>query len=320
MSNSRRDFIKKTGLLTAASFIPFQSFFSAADWQRPIGVQLFSLPKMLSEDFTGTVKMLSQMGYRELELFGPYSFSSKSSQEGWKQAANMLGFSGSGFFGYSASEIKTILNDHGLSSPSLHTDLETLTNHMDRLGEAANFIEAEYVVLPAIPEEKRQTPDDYKRIAESFNSIGEAAKSNGIKFAYHNHGYGFQPVDGIVPLELIYEQTDPELVFFELDLFWTASAGTNPATLLDKYPNRFRMLHIKDMKEQKQFSGDGGSTSEWFELFPNMTIVGDGVLDLKGIIRKAEDIGVEHFFVELDLVDNPENALQKSYNYLKQEM
>lgn len=171
---------------------------------------------------------------------------------------------------------------------------------MDSLAEAAHVIGQEYVVLPAIPEEKRQTIDDYKLMAETFNSIGEAAKRNGVKFAYHNHGYGFKPVGGKIPIEIIYKQTDPELVFFELDLFWTASAGVDLVTQLEKYPCRFKMLHIKDMKEQKQFSGDGGSSSEWFSFFPNMAIVGDGVLNIKKIIKKAEDIGVKHFFLELD--------------------
>lgn len=317
MSNSRRDFLKKTGLITAASFIPFQPAFAWTDWNRLIGIQLFSLPKMLSEDFVGTLDMLTEMGYKEVELFGPYSFSSKNARDGWKQAATMLGFSGSGFFGHSTREIKNILNAKGFSAPAMHTDLETLTDHIEELAEAANIIGSKYVVLPAIPEDKRQDLDDYKRMAETFNSIGEAAQRNGVKFAYHNHGYGFQPVEGKVPVEMIYEQTDPELVFFELDLFWTTAAGVDPAALLDRYPNRFRMLHIKDMKEKKQFSGDGGSSSEWFALFPNMTSVGEGVLDIKGIIRKAENIGVQHFFVELDLVDKPEIALKKSHDFLK---
>ncbi len=314
---TRRDFLKKTGLLTAALSAPFTEIFAEMDMKHQMGIQLFSLPKMLSEDFVGGIKMLAQMGYKELELYGPFPFSTEKAQKSWSAVTPMLGFSGSGYFGRSIQEIKTILSDNGLSTPAMHTDLDTLQNGMDKLGEAAHILGQKYVTLPAIPDELRKNLDDYKRIADTFNKIGESAKKNGVKFGYHNHGYGIKPMDGKIPLQIILDNTDPNLVFFELDLFWTTSGGANPIDYLNKYPNRYKMLHLKDMKEKKEFSGDGGNASQWIPLFSNMTTAGDGVLDLNGIIKKAKEIGVEHYFVEQDMVASPEIALKRSLDYLK---
>jgi sugar phosphate isomerase/epimerase len=314
---TRRNFLKQTGILTAAISTPFSDIFAEMNLENKMGIQLFSLPKMLSEDFEKGIKMLSNMGYKELELYGPFPFSTEVAQKRWAAVTPQLGFSGSGYFGRSIQEVKTILADNGLKTPAMHTDLDTLQNGMDKLGEAAHVLGQKYVTLPSIPDELRTNLDDYKRMAETFNKIGENAKKNGIKFGYHNHGYGIKPMEGQIPLQIILENTDPNLVFFELDIFWTASGGANPIDYLTKYPNRYKMLHLKDMKEKKEFSGDGGNASQWIPLFGNMITAGDGVLDLKGIVNKAKEIGVEHYFVEQDMVANPEIALRRSLDFLK---
>jgi sugar phosphate isomerase/epimerase len=311
---NRRTFIKELATLIAMSTLPISN---SKGKLKSIGIQLFSLPKSLEQDFEGTVKMLAEMGYTELELFGPYPFSHMNNQEHWKLLAPMLGFSGSGYFGREINEIKAILEDHGMTSPSAHTDLDTLVHHMDRLGEAARVLGHQYVALPAIPDDRRKTTDDYKNIAALFNEIGAAAKKEGIRFAYHNHGYGLKPVDGKMPLEIIFDETDPELVFFEMDIFWTAAGGLEPVDLLKKYGNRYRLMHIKDMKPKTQFSGDGGDASQWMELFPLMTSAGEGELGVKEIIEVALQTGVDHFFVEQDLVADPEVALAKSSAFIK---
>lgn len=317
----RRTFLKQTALLSATATLSpasvWENLFESDKKKQKIGIQLFSLPKMLDKDFLGGVKMLAEMGYKELELFGPYPFSAGSAQTSWKAAAQMLGFSGSGYFGRSMQEVKTILKDHGLTSPSAHTDLDTLISHMGRLGEAADVLGHKYVVLPAIPEDKRKTIDDFKRMAEQFNTIGANAQKVGLKFAYHNHGYGLKPINGQSPFELLMSLTDPKLVFLEMDIFWTTAGGIDPVAYLKKYGSRYKALHIKDMKEKKQFSGDGGSVPQWIELFPYMSSCGDGVLDLKSIVQTAKDNGVKHFFVEQDMVANPETALKRSLDYLK---
>ncbi len=193
----------------------------------------------------------------------------------------------------------------------------TLQTNMEEIAEASDLLGFDYAGIPAIPQEKRMTLDGYKSVAEEFNKIGERAKKMGLKFSYHNHGYGLQEMDGEIPLNLILDQTDAGLVFFEMDIYWTMAGGADPIAYLEAYPNRYHLMHIKDMKEKVRFSGDGGDPNQWIELFPYMTTAGDGIFDLQSIVAAGKKAGVKHFFVEQDMVHQPEIALKKSINYLK---
>ena len=102
----------------------------------------------------------------------------------------------------------------------------------------------------------------------------------------------------------------------EMDLFWTVAGGADPVELLDAYRGRYRLMHIKDMKQRVRFSGDGGDPAQWIELFPYVTDAGSGVLDLPTILSHAKRSGVEHFLVEQDLVANPGESLRKGYQFL----
>jgi hypothetical protein len=148
--------------------------------------------------------MLSKMGYRELNFM---VLMPSARRERWKAVTPSLGFSGSGFFGHSAGEMKSMLSDAGISVPSLHTDLDTLQNAMGGLSEAAKTLGATYVILPAIPDDKRKTLDDYRKMADTFNRIGEAAQ----KSVFHldtQSWYGLKEMDGKIPLELLLDNTD----------------------------------------------------------------------------------------------------------------
>jgi sugar phosphate isomerase/epimerase len=101
-----------------------------------------------------------------------------------------------------------------------------------------------------------------------------------------------------------------------MDIYWMTAGGADPVKYLEKYKDRFRLMHVKDMTKAVKFSGDGGDPSQWIELFPYITDAGSGVLDLKKIISAAIKSGTQHFFVERDLLQNPEEALPKSYKYL----
>ena len=281
-----------------------------------VGVQLFSIPKMLEKDFRQGIAMLAGMGYREVELYGPFPFSAPAAIAQWNAVTPQLGFSGSGFFGLTARQVRSILDEHRITAPAVHTDWATLQTGMAGLAEGARTVGYSYVGLPAIPPELRKTLDDYKRMADNFNKVGESARQNGLKFAYHNHGYGLKEMEGQIPLTLLLERTDPNLVFFEMDVFWTAAGGANPAEVLRANPGRYHLMHVKDMKEARRFRGDGGDSSQWIDLFPFMTTAGDGVMDVKGIVEAGRASGVKHFFVEQDMVANPEVALKRSYDFV----
>ena len=158
--------------------------------------------------------------------------------------------------------------------------------------------------------------DDYKRIADDFNQIGAAAVKEGIRFAYHNHGYGLDQMGDQIPFKLILERTDPALVDMQLDIYWNTAGGGDPLAYLRDYPGRFRLMHIKDMRQRVAVPEDMNNPQAWMSLFQYISDAGDGVLDLQAIIAQGLQSGVKHFLLERDLAPNPQETLRNSYQYL----
>jgi sugar phosphate isomerase/epimerase len=315
----RREFIKASTAAAAVGMLsPLVAMSENPEKIKTVGFQVWSIAKFLEQDLDGNLDLISRISYKELELYGPYPFSSDKDKEGWKAVTSMLPFSQSGYFGRTAKEFKSLLDSKGLRTPAMHVGLDTLRHKLEETAEAAHVLGQQYAGIAALPEEERRTMDDYKRIADDFNSIGEKAKRLDIRFYYHNHGYGLQPVDGVVPFDIILERTDPALVFFEMDIFWTVAGGADPLKYLDAHPGRFKLMHIKDMKEKVKFSGDGGDPRQWVELFPYITDAGSGVLDLPAILSSAQRSGLEHFIVENDVITDPKASLEKSYKYVSE--
>lgn len=281
-----------------------------------IGVGLFTIPHMLEQNFAEAMKKLADIGYKEVEFFGPYPFSVPEAHESWKPVAETIGLSQSGYFGHTPQQARAILDENGLSSPSMHIDLRTLQTHLDEVAEAAQAMGQRYAGIAAIPPEERMSLDDYKRTADVFNELGMRMDEAGLKFMYHNHGYGLVEMEGEIPFNLLLERTDPNVVVMEMDVFWMTAGRADPVAYLEAYPGRFRLMHIKDMTEVVQFAGDGGDPSQWIELFPKMTDAGSGVLDLAAIIAQARKSGVEHYYLERDLASDADRTLESSYQFL----
>jgi sugar phosphate isomerase/epimerase len=284
--------------------------------KRGWGVQLFSIPQMVANDFPGTLDALEEFGYREIEFFGPYAFSSQATIDGWVPIAKQLGITQNAFYGYEMSVVKEMLAEHGLSSPSAHLDIATMRTNMAPAMKALSSLGVKYVVIPALRGETLNTADDYKRMADEFNSFGKQMKEFGISFVYHNHGYEHAVKDGHVPMDILITSTDPELVKFELDIFWMQAAGASPVEYLQKYPGRYKLMHVKDAAEKVRFTGDGNTAEEWMALFPKMADPGTGVFNIKEIVEAGAQSGVEHFFLERDLAPDPITTLKNSYQYL----
>ena len=196
-----------------------------ADRLGPLGVGLFTLPKSLEKDFDGTLGMLSGLGYQEVELFGPYPFSTDAAKAGWAATSKTLGFAGSGVFGRTARHVRESLDRHKLTSPSMHVDFDTLRDRTEQIGEAAHEIGWRYAGIASIPEDRRRTLDDYRRMADELNAIGQRAKPMGFKVLYHNHGYGLTPVEGQIPARVVFDRLDPSVMALEMDIFWTVAGG-----------------------------------------------------------------------------------------------
>lgn len=284
--------------------------------KRAWGVQLFSIPQMVANDFPGTLDKLEEFGYSEIEFFGPYPFSAQATIDGWVAIARQLGITQNAFYGYPLVDVKEMLAEHGLSSPSAHLDIITMRTNMVPAMKELSSLGVKYVVIPALREEPKNTIDDYKRLAEEFNSFGKQMKEFGISFVYHNHGYEHAVKDGQVPMDILLTNTDAALVKFELDIFWMQAAGASPMEYLKKYPGRYKLMHVKDAAEKVRFSGDGSTSEEWMALFPKMADPGSGVFNIKEIVEAGVQSGVEHFFLERDLAPDPLTTLKNSIHYL----
>lgn len=317
---NRRQFLQSSALLAgtfaSAQASPFNEVNISPYAMTNIGLQVWSIAKYLEKDFEGSIKQLAGIGYKELELYGPYPFSSQHDKDTWTAGNSVLGFTQSGYFNRSIREFKTLLDKYHLRTPAMHVGLDTLRNKLGETAEAAQVLGQEYAGIAYLPEENRRTPDDWKRTADEFNHIGRKAKALGMKFYYHNHGYGLKPINGQVPFEIILKDTDPSLVFLEMDIFWTTAGGADAVSLLDKYPGRYKLMHVKDMRTRAQFSGDGGNPAQWVELFPQIVDPGKGILDIKRIVERARKSGVQHFIVENDAITDPAASLSQGYEYL----
>jgi sugar phosphate isomerase/epimerase len=317
----RRSFLSLAGGALAASTIIRAPSASAAEASKGraiprLGLQLFTVPVLLEKDLEAGLKQIAQIGYKELELFGPYPFSTPAAQESWRAVTKMLNFTQSGYFGRTAKEFRALLDRNGLSSPSMHIDFGTLHERLDQVAEAAHIVGQRHIGISSLPADRRRTPDDFRRAADEFNELGARMARHGLHFLYHNHGYGLRPVDGRVPLKLLIEHIDPKVVSLEMDVFWTTAGGADPAALLDEYPGRYKLIHLKDMKELRRFEGDGGDPSQWVKLFPYMTNAGQGVLDVANIVAHARKAGVEHFYVEYDQAADPIGTLKANKQFL----
>jgi sugar phosphate isomerase/epimerase len=280
------------------------------------GVQLFTIAGMIARDPEAALDLVAASGYKEVEFFGPYPFSAPETLTFWAPLAAQMGISSNAYFGLTVQEMKARLDHYGLSAPAAHIDLPTARTRMREAAEAAHILGHRYIAIPSARSQTLDTLDDYRRLADELNIIGAQAKSNGLRFGYHNHGYEHALIEDRVPYEVLLEETDPALVTMELDLFWMIAGGGDPVATLERYPGRFELMHIKDMDEIVRFPGRGQTPQEWMALFPHMRDAGAGVLDLPGILSAARRSGVKHFLLERDLAADPVQTLQTSYRAL----
>jgi sugar phosphate isomerase/epimerase len=313
----RRQFLLSAAAAAlAASVLRIETTQAGATFKK-IGVQFFSVPKLLEQDFDGTPGMLKRLGYSEVEFYGPYEFSGPRCDCLMGQSDPAARFFRQRILWSGREEDTRAVGQTWVDGA---VNAYRPDHVADEDGTAQRCCACHWRDLRGFavysPAKKRKTLDDYKHMVDALNSIGEQAERHGVEFGYHNHGYGLQEMQGQVPLQWLLKGTDPKRVFFEMDIYWTTAGGADPVKLLKEHADRYKMLHMKDMKEHKQFKGDGGDPGQWMELFPYMTTVGDGVIDIKAIVAQAQASGVEHLFVEQDMVANPEAALKRSADYL----
>ena len=277
------------------------------------GIQLYTLAKPLSDDFRGTIETLAKTGYKKLEFAGPYYFSSQKEVDS-NFLIKMMGLKGYGYYGLTPKELKQFLDDQGLTAPSAHISIDSLDHNLEEAINAAKIIGHEYLIVPML---RAATLDEFKSATDKFNKIGEACKKAGVGFAYHNHSFEFGNLEGQIPLEVLLKGTAPDLVSFEMDLFWTEVAGVDPLEFINKYPGRFKLFHLKDMAiKMEEPSTDlnvFSNPAKARAILSNQCPVGDGVIDFEHILKKSRKAGIKHLYIESDFPSDPVAFAKKSF-------
>ena len=260
MQNSRRDFLRNTALAGLAMSVPFKKeLFAMANQQNNFGIQLWTVKEALAKDPLAVLKHLSASGYKQIESF-----------EGDKGI----------FWGMKNTAFKKTMDDLGMKIVSAHCDN---TKDFERKAAEAGEIGMKYLICPYKGPQK--SIDQFKRFADEFNACGEIAKKHSIRFAYHNHDYSFVPMDGVVPQDVMMNLTNPATVDFEMDMYWTVAAGVDPIAYMKKFPNRFKLVHVKDLVKLPK--GEHESC-----------VIGKGTIDYKALLPQASKQGVQYFIVE----------------------
>ncbi|WP_419162816.1 sugar phosphate isomerase/epimerase family protein [Candidatus Palauibacter sp.] len=251
------------------------------------GLQLYTVRSLMARDVEQTLADVARIGYGEVEF--------------------------AGYFGRTPAQIRASLDAEGLAAPAVHLSLDELRTGFEAHAEAAAEIGHRYLVLPYLsgPErpgsgggaEPTAVVDGYRRLADELNRIGERCDQAGLRFAYHNHDFELQAVEvdeeEVRPLDVMLEHTDPDLVRFEVDLFWLVHGGGDPLDYFWRFPGRFELCHVKDRTASGQ-----------------MVDVGAGVIDFAGIFEREGQAGLLHYFVEHDTPADPLASVSASYGHL----
>ena len=199
----------------------------------------------------------------------------------------------SNLFGKTAQEIRKMLDERGMICSSYGVSYNNLTEKTREVGETAKILGAEYVRVAWIPHQDPFSFEDAQKTVEDFNAAGKILKDEfGVTFCYHNHGYEFYPHGDGTLFDYMIAESDPRYVAFEMDILWTFFPGADPVYYLDKYGDRFKLLHLKDLR--KGVAGDmSGKTA-----VENDVALGTGQLDIPAILKAAKKAGVKHYYIE----------------------
>jgi sugar phosphate isomerase/epimerase len=263
--STRREFLKASFATLAVSAL------CPPAWgvtETAVGLQLYSVRKQCAQNLAAVLGRVREIGYQEIETF-------------------------SGLHSRPVAELKRIVADSGLRLPSGHFDYEKFETSFDY----AHTLGLSFMVCPYLPH--NTSLDDFKRAAEKFNQWGEKVRHAGMRFSYHNHNFEFRKFGNTTGFETLIANTDPKLVFFEIDCYWVAEGGYDPVQLIKSMPGRVRLLHLKDRQPGTAISQTLNPAAEHF------TEIGTGTLDFKAIVAAARQSGVEHYFVEQDVISKP---------------
>ena len=276
---------------TALSALVMTSAY-AADFKQHLGLQIYSLRGQAGESPTLALDTAKSYGITEVETY----------TGGWGKMP--------------VEQYAAELKKRDLVAVSGHFGFNLFEKDVAAVIRDAKTLGLKYVVIPFPPLDKDRvfTEELARKTAAQFNAWGEACKKEGILFGYHPHGPEFRPVtagSADTMFDILARETKPEFVTFELDVFWAFHAGQDPVKLLEKYPNRFSMIHVKDMAKGYEVGVYTGSAPPTAKV-----AVGTGKIDYVAVLKAAQKAGVKHYFVE-DETPTPLQTIPDSFEYLR---
>jgi sugar phosphate isomerase/epimerase len=281
-NSSRRNFV-----IQSAALLPLSQAVFAKEKlsESNLGVQLYTVRNVITKNPAATLKSIQSIGYTEVEV--TYD---------------------------NLNDIWPALKETKLRRVSIHMNEAIFMEGGAPLDSALKDLKRrgfEYVVAPSLPTAKGGV-DGLKHLAQVLNKAGEQAKRRGLTLCYHNHAHDFQPINGVPALETLLDETQKDLVFLEMDIFWVTEAGHDPVQVLKAHAGRVPLMHLKDRA--------AGIPTQFNEDVPKDAFkeVGSGSIDVRAVLKAADAAGVKHYFVEQDETPgDPIASLRKSYQYLR---
>jgi sugar phosphate isomerase/epimerase len=232
----------------------------------PFGVQTFTYRNSFPNGVAETLDTIKSLGVTEIETGVPK--------------------------GLTLEEYKKMLDERNLKVPSTGARYEDLAKDPTPAIQQAKVFGAEFVMVSWIPHDGKFNIEHAKKAVEDFNKAGKVLKENGLKLAYHAHGYEFTPYEKGTLFDYIAKNTNPEYVSFEMDIFWVFHGGADPVQLLKKYGNRWKLMHLKDLKKGVQGNDSGATSTE------NCVALGEGQINIPAVLKEAKKAGIKHYFIE----------------------
>lgn len=251
-----------------------------------IGVQMYSFRNIIPEiGLEATLDKIAEMGITEIEG-GPSE-------------------------GLTPREFRQMVEARGLTITSTGAGYEQMVNNPVEVAERAKALGSKFVMLSWIPHQVGNFGfEEASKAVDDFNAIGKVLNEHGLIFTYHFHGYEMLEHEDGTLLDYIIQNTNPEHVFFQMDIFWVQFGGGNPAELLREYGDRFKTLHLKDMKTGIEKDLTGQTDVEY------NVVLGTGELNMPDILRAAKEIGIQHYFIE-DESSSVMEQIPQSIEYLR---
>jgi sugar phosphate isomerase/epimerase len=251
----------------------------------PLGLEIYSLRRELARDVPGTLALVRQMGFSEVEV--------------------------PNYYGLTAGKFREQLDKAHLRCTAMVAQHDRLDKDLNGVVEDARVLDAAYVIYPWVPHQNEFTEADCRRAATDMNLWGNSLKQAGLEFCYHPHGYEFRPRPGGTLFDFLAAQTDPATVNFQADVFWIAWPGQDPVKLLRRYPTRFLLMHLKDIRNGTKLGDLSGHAPE-----ETSVPLGTGMLDFPAILHEAKKIGVKRYYIEDEAPEAVSN-IPVSLKYLR---